>query len=366
VTDDPTVGTQANPIPLPVGVDLADSANGWAALLTTINDANSGTGTYVTLDLSACTMSSVTEFNPGTANTGIDKIVSLVLPDATTSIRAGSNASNATFKNFTELTSVSGENVATVGEYAFFECISLTTVDLPEAKTIGMNAFANCTTLTSLTLPKAETINMYAFNNCIALVEVNLPEAITIGQESFTNCTELTRVSSPKAETVMLQAFARLEKLTSVDLSAAINIGNAAFVGCTSLVSVDLPHAKNIDSGVFAFCTSLSTVNIPSATSIAGYAFQTTGGQHLTITLGDTVPTLGERLFYGVAAAKTVTVRVPSAATGYGTTPTNTTDGIWGNGFRGGGWSAGAMTDPGEVNANINLTIEEDNESRTQ
>jgi hypothetical protein len=80
VTDDPTVGTQANPIPLPVGVDLADSANGWAALLTAINDANSGTGTYVTLDLSACTMSSGTEFNPGTANTGVDKIVSLVLP----------------------------------------------------------------------------------------------------------------------------------------------------------------------------------------------------------------------------------------------------------------------------------------------
>jgi hypothetical protein len=59
---------------------------------------------------------------------------------------------------------------------------------------------------------------------------------------------------------------------------------------------------------------------------------------------------------------KSVTVKVPSGATGYGTIPaTYTTDAAaynWGNAFRGKGWSSTEGYRTGVVNSNITLTIE--------
>ena len=67
-----------------------------------------------------------------------------------------------------------------------------------------------------------------------------------------------------------------------------------------------------------------------------------TGSTDLTITLGNTVPTLKLGIFSNITTLKNVTVRVLTGATGYGTLPgtytgNNTADN-WGNGFRGGGW----------------------------
>ncbi|MDR0387854.1 MAG: hypothetical protein LBH57_07420, partial [Treponema sp.] len=56
---------------------------------------------------------------------------------------------------------------------------------------------------------------------------------------------------------------------------------------------------------------------------------------------------------------KTVTVKVPSAATGYGSSPTNPTDDNWGNAFRGKGWD-GTSYSGAEVNSNITLYIQYD------
>ena len=72
-------GTETAPIPLPVNITLSSD---WADLLSAIQTG----GKYAALDLSACT--GVTEFDPGTANTGESKIVSLVLPDGATSVKA--------------------------------------------------------------------------------------------------------------------------------------------------------------------------------------------------------------------------------------------------------------------------------------
>jgi hypothetical protein len=98
-------------------------------------------------------------------------------------------------------------------------------------------------------------------------------------------------------------------------------------------------------------------VEFPTAQTIGDYAFSSTGNQTLAVTLGPTAPTLGRNMFSGVSAAKTVTVTVPSGATGYGSTPGNTADVCWGNGFRGGGWTGSAFVDGDTVNGNVNLTI---------
>jgi uncharacterized repeat protein (TIGR02543 family) len=273
------------PITLPLEINLADGTNGWTALLSAIKTANK----FVALDLSDCTMSGA-EFDPGTANTGENKIVSLVLPDAATSVKAGSGASSAAFKNFSALKSVTGNNVETIGDYAFPACNALETVNFPNAITINTYAFYNCINLETVSLPNAKDIGMYAFRLCTKLKTIDFPNAKTIGGSAFYDCNALTTISLIKAET----------------------IGNFAFENC-SLTTVSLPEAISIGQSAFYGCTKLSVLSLPEATSIGNSAFSNTGTTPLTVTLSSTVPSLGTNMFYG-AGAKTVTVRVPTAA----------------------------------------------------
>jgi hypothetical protein len=161
-------GTPADPVYLPVGLVLAASGgNGWTDLLDAISTANK----HVNLDLSACTRSNLASggglystgtFDPDSAySTGKDKIVSLVLPDAATIIIAGTY-SDAAFQYFTALKNVSGANIETVYDYAFYNT-PIATVDFPEALTIGQYAFQACTSLTTVNLPNAATIGENAF-----------------------------------------------------------------------------------------------------------------------------------------------------------------------------------------------------------
>jgi hypothetical protein len=262
-------GTASEPVPLPVNLSLASD---WSSLLSAIDTG----GKYVALDLSACTMTGMTgtpgEFDPGTGITGVDTIVSLVLPNTATSIKAGSLA-NPTFEHFTALERVSGENIATVGTWAFANCFLLKTVSLP----------------------------------------------------------------------------------------AAVTIGRGVFYDCRALETVDLPLAVTIGVGAFQGCIALETVNLPAAASIGECVFQSTGDQDLTLTLGSTPPTLGIDIFLNFSSPKSVTVKVPSGASGYGTVPFDngdTSTDNWGNAFRGKGWD-GANYLYGTVNANVSLEIEE-------
>jgi hypothetical protein len=135
-----------------------------------------------------------------------------------------------------------------------------------------------------------------------------------------------------------------------------------SFGGCTSLTSVSFPMATTI--GDFQSCTSLTSANFPAATTIYS-AFRNTGTTALTINLGLNAPTLSDKIFSDVNSAKTVTVKVPSGATGYGTIPatytgTDTTVN-WGNGFRGGGWYENKFNGyegTSAINRNITLHIQ--------
>ncbi|MDR0689271.1 MAG: leucine-rich repeat domain-containing protein, partial [Spirochaetaceae bacterium] len=351
-------GTTGDPIPLPVALDLADT--GWTDLLGAIDDADK----FVALDLSACGMTG--EFDPGATDTDADrvaakgKIVSLVLPEGATGVKAGDDWSNPTFKNFTALKSIAGTGIETIGEYAFFNCTALTTVSLDVAESIGDEAFRNCTKLTTVSLPMADSIGEWAFAECIALEEVSLPAATSIGNGAFQTCIKLTTVSLPEAASIGNGAFIYCTALEEVSLDVAESIGDDAFRNCTALETVSLPKAESI--GVYAFlgCTALEEVSLPKATSIGDTAFACTGTKALTVTLGDAVPTLGTEMFYEVTDAKTVTVKVPSGASGYGSSPTDTTTDNWGNGFRGRGWRDGDIVKNSDyVNSYITLTIEE-------
>ncbi|MDR0683729.1 MAG: leucine-rich repeat domain-containing protein [Spirochaetaceae bacterium] len=183
----PEPGSPGNPIPLE-----KDGVLDWPATLAEIAAA----GKYVTLDLSACT--GVTEFDPGTANTGEKYIISLVLPDGATGIKEG-DPDNPTFKNFMEHKSITGAGVTNVGDVAFRNCAALTTASFPKATYIGVSAFAGCVALTTVSFPKASSIGAYTFYDCRALTTVNLPAATTLWIYNFWNCAALTTVNPPAA-----------------------------------------------------------------------------------------------------------------------------------------------------------------------
>jgi hypothetical protein len=185
--EDYLAGADGDSVYLPVSLNLADPV--WKDLLGAIDFADKN----VTLDLSACTMAG-TEFDPGLydspdwdtpgKNAGKDRIVSLVLPDAATSIIASSAGHNP-FDRFYNLKEVAGVNVETLNQDALAYIYTLERVDFPAAATIGRDAFSYCEALETVKLPAAVTIGTWAFLFCEALKTVDLSSAANIGNQAF-------------------------------------------------------------------------------------------------------------------------------------------------------------------------------------
>jgi hypothetical protein len=192
---------------------------------------------------------------------------------------------------------------------------------------MGSNPFAGCTALASITVA-AGNLNYKAENGMLLSKDGK------------------TLIGYPAASGM-------------VTLNGIETVGGSAFYGCTALTTVSLPKAASIGDYAFSGCIVLTTVSLPAATNIGvrAFAFSYTGTGPLTVTLGSTVPTLGTEMFVTVTGTKNVTVKVPSGATGYGSSPTDTTADNWGNAFRGKGWN-GTSYLTGTVNSNIVLTIE--------
>jgi len=257
---------------------MTEEDSGWQQLLSSIGS----TKKYVNLDLSACTMTE-TSFNPdATADTGkLGKhyIVSIILPNAATSIAAGTSDLVSTFNGFIALKSVKGTNITTIGNYSF---------------------------------------------------------------------------SSSNGN------------LESVDFPKATAIGNYAFYFLT-IKNFDFPLVTTIGNNAFASCKDLQSLNIPSVTTIGNYVFSSTGSTSLSITMGASAPKVGTYTFQNVQENKTITVKVPSEATGYspfnGTSVTvsgSNSDQNWANGFRAKGWNGSSFSDStASIFENITLTIEQ-------
>ena len=165
--------TTDDPVVLSIEMDLgymSSPASNWQKLLEAIDTA----GKYVELDLYYCTMLVYANryvFNLDySIKTGKDKIVSIILPyEADIISNSSDTATTNSFRHFTNLESVSGAYVDTIGNYAFYNCSRLTKVSFPQTTTIGQSAFQGCTSLTDVSFPAATTIGNEAFRNCTSL-----------------------------------------------------------------------------------------------------------------------------------------------------------------------------------------------------
>ena len=286
-----------DPVFLPMNINLGDMSqegSGWHDLLAVIDFA----GKYVSLDLEPCLMSG-TRFGGDWPKTGKNKIVSIVLPNAATTMLS--------FNSISILAQIEGMYISTIDNNAFSNCIALKNVNFPAATEIGRDAFSNCIALKNVSFPAAASIREHAFYCCTALESISFPAAASIREHAFYCCTALKSVSFPASASLDSEPFYDCPLLASIDImgsgrlsvieagkilvkdnsvlvaypsaSGSItvdsvrSIGESAFSGCAALKCVSFPAVSSIGEGAFSGCTALESVNFPAATEICNSAF---------------------------------------------------------------------------------------------
>lgn len=158
----------------------------------------------------------------------------------------------AFYKN-TAITSITGENVAKIGEFAFSECGTLKEVNLPNVETIGVNGFfnTNITTFNSSTLKEMKT---QCFRNCKALVNFSAENLETLtGQSILRECNVLDNVILGSVNTLSKSLFESCPKLRYVDVKSTNQIDKWAFWDCSALEAIvirggNVPTLVNVDA----------------------------------------------------------------------------------------------------------------------
>ena len=98
-------------------------------------------------------------------------------------------------EKITDLVIPSG--IASIGDFAFSDCIGLTSITIPDSvTTIGRSAFSCCSGLTSITIPDSvTTIGDSAFSCCSGLTSITIPDSVTeIGDYGFYKCSALADI----------------------------------------------------------------------------------------------------------------------------------------------------------------------------
>ena len=153
-------------------------------------------------------------------------------------------------------TIVIGEGITSVGDYAFYDFVSVTDVILPESMiNIGDHAFEDCEILEYINFGnKVKTIGQYAFCNCDNLRDVTIPNSvISLGASAF--------------------SFSGVENLSIG--KGLKEISTYAFYDCDNLRNLIIgENVETISTEAFAISSNLKNVFIPSdVTKIQDSAF---------------------------------------------------------------------------------------------
>lgn len=214
---------------------------------------------------------------------------------------------------------VLGEEVTSIGQYAFSGCGQLSSINIPSHVTnIGEGAFFSCTSLTSITIPGMVTsIGENAFFNCYGLMSIQVEGGNTV-YDSRDNCNALIKTAD---NTLMLGCQ------NTVIPNTVTAIGDNAFYCCAGLTSISIPNSiTHIGYCAFGGCTGLTTINIPnSVTTIGQYAF--TSCKSLTsVSIANSVTDIGDYAFFSCIGLTSITI--PNSVTNIGSRVFNNCSGL--------------------------------------
>ncbi|MBQ9786378.1 MAG: leucine-rich repeat domain-containing protein, partial [Clostridia bacterium] len=270
---------------------IGDSAFRGCTALTEIN--------YNAKELTtALTDSSEIFYNAGTAGSGITVNIGsgvTLIPDYLFEVAYVNCRPNVAILNI-------GENVTSIGKYAFSNITGITSIIIPEnVISIGEKAFADCTAL-SITIPASITsIGRSAFFRCSKLTELNynatrLTTALDYSDGIFglagVDGNGITVNIGANVASIPAYLFkannVASPKIIAVNFaegSVCTEIRASAFETCTSLISINLPAGlTNIGSRAFYCCSNLTDIIIPEGlTSIGDGAFVNCGSICFTV-----------------------------------------------------------------------------------
>ena len=241
--------------------------------------------------------------------------------------------------NFNEV--VIGNNITSIGNWAFYGCSSITSITLPNSLTnIGNYAFYGCSGITSITLPNSLTsIGDEAFSDCSGITSITLPNSLTsIGGWAFSGCSGITSITLPNSLTsIGSSAFYGCSGITSITLPNSLtSIGDRAFSGCSGINAVNVKigdysgiSSNNIIHSYLPLSATwnyyindelVTVLNIPaSVTSIGNYAFYNANGI-TSITLPSSLTSIGNQAFYNCSGKLNVNCNIPNASS-YSSSP---------------------------------------------
>ena len=261
------------------------------------------------------------------------------------------------------------EGTITIADWTFYRCEQLIAITLPDSLiTIGYAAFARCSALRNVKLGKnLKTISYGAFMQCESLYNIVLPDGLTtIESYAFDGLLSLTIPGSVTTigenavcDTniiVLLEgitaipefAFSECSSLTTVVIPRSVtSIGASAFVNCSSINNVTYYGSEEqwnaIDIGENNGCLKNATIlfdgdnydfeyevledgtakitrcigfpiEIEVPSEIDGYTVTAIGDgafaecPAITMVLPDTITSIGEMSFYGMAILKEITI----------------------------------------------------------
>lgn len=201
------------------------------------------------------------------------------------------------FKDLISLIEVKGTDTLTkIGDYAFYNCLSLKEISLNSILYIGKEVFAGCLSIEKVCInSQVKHIEKEAFKECESIKEAVVPfnkHMNRLADYGFNTASlEKAHINAGEITNESFKGYS----LSSLTLNLQINeIPSHMFENNQSLTEIIMPAVSKIGNYAFAKCPKLKQIDLSKVTTIGAHAFEGTLSGELILS---SVQTIGDYAF---------------------------------------------------------------------